>query len=473
MQDDFKNRMRRHPLAPKRPLTLAVPDPDKPVAESQWPNPAPPPFPDHVTVRQPAFEIPLEGEAVTLDSLVALSKNGGNVPMPVARDITEKEMSAIQAGQAPSMHLTKLERDTLTKLGWHEGEPIPPDLSVELQRAFSDYVAQQQARGIPLEQIKISRIEDLPESEQIRMKAVMRTMIEKEKTQLAADAVATARAEQLAAYPDSVKQALNGVDLSPDIVPASLPGQERERGGPPTTFPEAVKQVPADEIEPAIPEPRQGMSSITGPQADTATDKREMPITTCSTCGRDPFREKQRLVCTHCACDPLEDPDAEKISLDDKRRFLIALGSKRPFEKEYKIFNETIEVRFRTLRAREFEDLSLWAIRTVAREKILLPDEMMPRVRYMELLGGVVLQTRFLRSSIEGAELFWAAPETPYPTFGDWGVGSMDELVAHFMEEVPSESVIVALQHHLTRFNQLDFRMSREANNTTNFWMET
>ena len=149
------------------------------------------------------------------------------------------------------------------------------------------------------------------------------------------------------------------------------------------------------------------------------------------------------------------------------------LGTKKPFEKEYTIFRDTIKVRFRTLRAREFEEISLWAIKTVAREKILAPQEMMPRVRYMELLGSLVLQTRLLQCSLEGAELFWGAPDKPYPTLADWEVESFDALVDHFMEEVPAEAVIVALQHQLTKFNELDFRLSREANNTTNFWKGT
>jgi len=473
--------MRQHPLAPKRPSTLTVPGPAKPVS---------PDFPEkHDEIRerierseheptavkrhgsQPAFDIPVEGEPTTLDSLVALSKNGATVPMPVARSMTDKEQAAIRSGQAPSARLTKLERDTLTKLGWQEGEPIPPDLSVELKNAFSDYVAQKQAEGIPLDQIKISRIEDLPESEQIRVRAVMRAMIEKEKTQQTAAATAAARMEPLAAYPDSVRQVLAGVDLTPSVRPDAvpMPPPPTENGRPLTAFPESVKQALTENAgQKTVPPPQPAE-----PDVKPAPARQEISVTTCQTCGRDPYREKQRIVCTHCGGDPLDGPDMEKISLDDKRRFLIALGTKKPFEKEYTIFHDTIKVRFRTLRAREFEELSLWAIRTVAKEKLLLPEDMMPRVQYMELLGSVVLQTRFLRSTLEGAELFWAAPDVPYPTLGDWNVSSMDELVDHFMEEVPSEAVIVALQHHLTKFNQLDFRLSKEANNTTNFWRET
>ncbi len=462
MPGDFKARMRQHPLAPKR--TLAVPGPAKPVEKTSDPTAPASPVLEAASVRQPAFEIPVEGEPTTLDALVALSKNGSTVPMPVARPMTDKELAAIRAGQAPSTRLTKLERDTLVKLGWQEGKPIPPNLSTELKTAFSDYVAQKQAEGVPLDQIRISRLEDLPESEQIRMKAVMRAMIDREKTQQSTAAVAASRAEPLSAYPDSVRQVLAGVDLTPSVS-SSAPKPVDER--PLTGYPDSVRQTRSETWEPAS-----SQNTVTSTPS-AVPEKRDVPVTTCLTCGRDPYREKQRIVCTHCGGDPLDDPDAGDISLDDKRRFLIALGTKRPFEKEYTIFRDTIKVRFRTLRAREYEDISLWAVKAVAREKVLPPQEMMPRVRYMEQLGSLVLQVRLLQSTLEGSELFWASPETPFPTLADWGVESLDELLDHFMEEVPAEAVVVALQYQLMKFNELDYRLSREANNTTNFWRET
>ena len=74
MPGDFKARMRQHPLAPKR--TLAVPGPAKPVEKTSDPTAPASPVLEAASVRQPAFEIPVEGEPTTLDALVALSKNG-------------------------------------------------------------------------------------------------------------------------------------------------------------------------------------------------------------------------------------------------------------------------------------------------------------------------------------------------------------------------------------------------------------
>jgi hypothetical protein len=433
MSDDFKTRMlRRHPAVSKRSSTLAVPDTEKQQDNGSQQN-------------KPAFDIPIEGETMTLDSLVALSRNGDSVPMPMSREMTAQELDAIQAGQVPSMRLTKLEHDTLTKLGWKDGEPIPPDFSAELRNTFTQYVEQKQAEGIPLEKIKIGQIEDLPESEQVRLQNVMRVMIEGQKTRQAVTAT-TAKSEQLEVYPDSIRQVLAGVDLSPSIV-SSNPKQKTTDNSVP------IKQ------------------SIS--QQETIPEKREIPVTTCQTCGHDPYKSKQKIVCSHCGGDPLENLNEKEIPVDDKRRFLIALGTKRPFEKEYSFFGDTIKVRFRTLRNREFDELPIWAVKKAASEKLLAPQDMVARVRYLELLGSVVLQTKLLQSSLANGELFWSAPDVPYPTFKDWGVENMDELVDHFLDEIPSEAVIVALQQQLTKFNELDIRLRREARNTTNFWAET
>ena len=90
----------------------------------------------------------------------------------------------------------------------------------------------------------------------------------------------------------------------------------------------------------------------------------------------------------------------------------------------------------------------------------------------------MVLQTVLLHSRIEGSDLFWASPQdVPYPTLQDWereyGIANMDDLVQKFLEEVPSEPVLLAIQYQLEQFNLLQARLSREAVNTQNFWKGT
>jgi len=457
IMSEFQKKLRNHPLAPKRPATIAVPAPTTTQIE---------PVPNATaleigTVRQPAFDIPVDDRGnpnVTLDSLVALSRNGHSVPMPVTREMTEKERTTLQAGQTPSSNLTTFERDTLMKFGWQNGDPVPPDFAAELQTAFSEYVARKQAEGMDYRTIKIKQIEDLPPDEQARLKVVMQSLIEKTKGEQQANAVRSARTEQYAAYPEHVRQVLANVDFggtAPVLQPAdTLPSSDPDSKEPPLVS-------PREEWHGSQPEP----------------GEREIPITVCHTCGRDPWQEKQRIVCLHCACDPLEDPDAVPIPVEDKRRYLIALGAKRPFEKEYTIFHETIEVRFRSLGQRELDELTLWAAKSVRNEKAFPPQEIKARIRHQEMLGSLVLQTRLLRSLVEGAELFWASPETPYPTWDDWkkefDIDAMDDLIKHYLEEIPAEAMILALQQQMTRFNYLEYRLGREGNNITNFWQGT
>ena len=414
-----------------------------------------------------AFTVPVSTDvnaSLSLDDLVALSKGGDEVPMPVARAMTAGEREAVLAGQSPSARMTKLERDTLTQLGWREGEPVPPEFSTELQKVFAEYAAAEQAKGIDVEKIPMRNIEDLPPEEQARLREAMRSMIDDMKASTPPQSTAPsppAHHVPLSAYPESVRSALAGVDLSPiDLKSEQVKTPDKPDVPPP---------MPSPPFEKA-PEPRMQPASTT---------------TLCKTCGRDPQADKKRLTCSHCGGDPLDDPEKITIVLEDKRAFLLSLGTRRPFEKEYRLFADTISVRFRGLRSNEIEQLTIWSVRAAAKEFkesnpdiILTQEDLRDRAGYKELLGSVVLQTVLLQSQIEGSDLFWASPQdTAYPTIQDWereyGITNMDDLVQKFLEEVPSEPVLLALQYQLEQFNLLQARLGREAMNTQNFWKGT
>ena len=162
MSDTVQTKMRNHPLAPKHP-NIPVPAPATPTP---------------TVVQPPAFQIPAQGQENTLASLVALSKGGNEVPVPVAREMTNAEREALLQGKAPSSTLTSTERSVLMKLGWQEGEPIPTGLADELNTVRKKYIEQKRAEGIPMDQIKPIRIEDLPAEEQERLRGSIRSMIE-------------------------------------------------------------------------------------------------------------------------------------------------------------------------------------------------------------------------------------------------------------------------------------------------------
>jgi len=411
-----------------------------------------------------AFTVPVATDAnaaQSLDDLVALSKGGDEVPMPVARAMTAGERESVLAGQSPSTRLTKLERDTLTRLGWQEGEPVPPEFATELQKVFADYAAREQAKGMDISKIPMRNIEDLPPEEQTKLRESMRSMIDGMKafspTQPTAPSSHAHHVPPLSAYPESVRSALAGVDLSPIDAKPEIP-----KGPDKTPFPSDTPQpTPLPTFEKS-PEPM-----------------------ICKTCGRDHKAEKKRLTCSHCGGNPLDDFQQIPITLEDKRAFLLSLGTRRPFEKEYRLFADTISVRFRALRSNEIEQLTIWSVRAAAREFresnpdiILTQKDLQDRAGYKELLGGVVLQTVLLQSRIEGSDLFWAAPqEVAYPTMQDWerayGITNTDDLIEKFLEEVPSEPVLLALQYQLEQFNLLQARLGREAMNTQNFWKGT
>jgi len=289
----------------------------------------------------------------------------------------------------------------------------------------------------------------------------MRSMIDGMKafspTQPTAQPSHTHHVPPLTVYPESVRNALAGVDLSPiDAKPEISKGPDKT-------------PIPSD-----TPQPIQ-----------LPTFEKNPEPTFCKTCGRDPKAEKKRLTCSHCGGDPLDDLEKTPIALEDKRAFLLSLGTRRPFEKEYRLFADTISVRFRALRSNEIEQLTIWSVRAAAKEFresnpdiILTQKDLQERAGYKELLGSVVLQTVLLQSRIEGSDLFWAAPqEAAYPTMQDWerayGITNMDDLIEKFLEEVPSEPVLLALQYQLEQFNLLQARLGREAMNTQNFWKGT
>jgi len=439
--------MRSHPLAPKT----------QPAPAAAVPAPAPAPV-RPTSDPETFFQLPyVDPVNPTLESLVALSQGGHGVPVPVGRKMTEAEVASMQQGQLPSVSLTKMERDTLLQLGWQEGEPIPPDLSQELSDAFMRYVNQKQAEGLPLEKISVRKLEDLSAEEQQRLKETMRSMI------------------------DSIK---NGTASPAPVAspPPSRPASDLPESEPLTKYPEFVEKA-LQEADPPLPPrseirapelllPDSGQSSMVSLPVLPA--KESVPVMRCNTCGCEPAKEKQKLVCFHCGTDPLEDPSLWEISKEDKRRFLISLGSRRPFEKEYLLYHNTIEVRLRSLRSREYEEISLWANRKAVAEHEQASSGLIRRISYLEMLGSVVLQTRMLRSLVKDSDLFWISPEVPYPTFKDWeaeySITNMDELVDRFMEEVPSDAIITALQLKIIQFNQLDLRLSQEAGNTENFW---
>jgi len=163
---------------------------------------------------------------------------------------------------------------------------------------------------------------------------------------------------------------------------------------------------------------------------------------------------------------------------EDKYAYLLAIGMGKSFEKEYSIFGNTITVRFRALRAGEYDLINAWASQKTKEETDRFPvdfETFLHSVRRHESLAAVVLQTTRLTSSMSGSPLMWSAPQGNSPGLKDWtsiypDITTLDMLIDRFCEVVGSESVIAGLKDRLMHFNRLEYHLTTNANDTERFW---
>jgi hypothetical protein len=167
------------------------------------------------------------------------------------------------------------------------------------------------------------------------------------------------------------------------------------------------------------------------------------------------------------------------VTKADKRRYLVAIGSGRPFEQEYKTFNGCINVRFRALKAGEYDMLTVWAVKKAQEETRYQKvdfDAFLVVCQRHEYIAKLALQTTYITSNIQGSDLFWAVPEG-YKTVGlkEWGeppfnIKTLDDLIERFRDTINVEAIISALLNRLSEFNRLDYQLTIAANDTENFW---
>jgi hypothetical protein len=483
MASDLQRKMlqRRSPLTNNTPAVMAIPDPSKPKPDTAAPQPKPQQEPQpsvlgNGVVTQPTFDLPDPNKKTTLADLVKLTQDGDKVSAPRSRPMTPQEIESVKAGVMPDMRLSDLERRNLIKAGWEEGTPVPAGFPEALQGIITEYLNQKRSEGVAFDKIKIRDISDLPPEEQIKVQAAFQNLMKQ-------DTARRKREEEtsnLNEYPESIRNEIQKIQTS------DLPVIETETK--PTPAPVSVP-VPVLDPEPTPvpnldPKPMPVVMTQESPELEPPQETQPRPYIQytglCPTCGCDPNGGKRILTCVHCGCDPLEDPDQFEISIEDKRAFLTAVATGHPFQKGYKIFNGVIYVRFRSLKAMEYEHLTLWSTKRAAQEAPPRGEayrEFLDRAQYYELMGGLALQIVLLESSRKDSELCWFAPEGKYAGLKEWkeqyGVDGFDDLLIKFQESIESESVLAALRTRLIEFNRLDYRLTREGTNTENFWEGT
>jgi predicted Zn-ribbon and HTH transcriptional regulator len=462
-----------------------------PVAAARGITSTPAPvIPDKEEEEQKPKGLPTSSSATFTEAeIAALTKFG---PVPPPRPLTEEEQAALAAGERPRHILSDYERQTLAALGWVPGSPLPFNFADQLQRVLAKYAPQMEQKGLE-GPVKVYRFEDLTPEQQTEVKSWFN------------EVAALAASQQLPtqghlhAYPQGVGEAMRAADatktveqmilnneLTP-ITPAAMQSVNQSPPSPPIqqdlSTPLAVDRgaVPSTDAEAEdkaedIIKPDSLISDSVESSSFNADYSAIGSPTVCNTCGCNPFLAKVPMRCTHCGSDPFEDLASLPIKVEDKRAFLVSVGSRRPFEKDYFIFGNTIKVRFRSFSTTEYEFLINWSIDMAERAD----SQRGATAAYYEMMGGLVLQTVSLRTTLQDGSLAWVAPVTPtgYVSLNDWrdfsGNPSLQlwDLVQEFRNTVQSEALIITLQRQLREFNQLDYNLSREGLNVSDFWKE-
>jgi hypothetical protein len=451
MSDDLRNKMKNRVFSRKKQNLSVPPEPSGAAA------PLPPP--------------PESVENGTLEGLQKFVREGQKVQV-MSRPMTPEEREAAEKSQLRGLRLTSKEREILTTLGWKPGDPVPDGLSEEIRETFLRYAEERRAAGIRLEDIKIHDVNDLPPEERQRLMQVTREMLENFNPDPGreADVPFANPADDLSARKGL--SALKGLDLTPisreEPQPQSFPHSSVPEGNEEDFRPGREADRWSGK-ETAVPRPEPLSSS--GPGEGTSSEPQ-----LCQTCGRSPS-VKQTLVCSHCGENPMDNPDELPVSKEDKYDFLVALGSCRPFTKEYRLYGGTVLVRFRPLSTMENDQIHAWAVRKVLEHSSLPGLSVRDLVEDMQARISLILQIVSLQGTQTGSELVWLAPDVPYPKQEDWkreyGLDSLDSIHDHFFEAVPGEALFLALQSKRLQFNTLEYLMLREANNTQNFWEQT
>lgn len=351
------------------------------------------------------------------------------------RPMTEEEQRAIANGGAPNMKLSDAEKRQLLKMGWTEGSPVPDNVAEMFASVVSSYKAEAVKRGALPQELVVREFDDLPTQEQERMRQSLRE---------ATDAMKSGRGQVV--FSEYPADAAHVLDVE------SLP----------------MMEIPDWRTEPAPPMPSQEPAPVSAPEAEPA---RIEPTKAASSTN-------QR--CVHCGGDPFEDMTKSPIPLEDKKAYLLSIGTGRSFEKEYSLFHDTVRVRFRTLRPGEYDLIAAWAYEKALKEVRWSQQNLEAYVNVLrrhEATIATALQTVYLKGTAEGSSLFWSAPKGQRPGLKDWeadyGSMTLDDLLDRFNEAVGAEALIAGIRDRLAVFNLLDHRLTLNVNDTENFWRGT
>lgn len=368
------------------------------------------------------------------------------------RQMTEEEKQMISQGQSPTSNLSEVEKRQLLKMGWTEGQPVPPNIQEIFQRVIAETQVQPTVPGHLPKELPVTDISSLPSQEQERVKSAMQSAIA-----AAVNNTPSKSTVEFTNYPPQLAEAMQQMANIDKLAPVAIPGWDdgtaAKGTSPAVVAPASAVQPEQQSAEPiSVNEERRDITPSVSPN--------------------------QR--CVHCGGDPFEDLEKSPIDLEDKRKFILSIGTGGSFEKEYLIFNKTILVRFRARRAGESDLIDRWA-NEKAQEEIkyrrLYIEDFHLRVQYYAVVISAALQTTYVKSAYQKSNLYWTAPEGNNPGLKDWTdayqITTLDALLENFHKAMGSDAVVVAIRERLMQFNALDYKLMSNANDVENFWTGT
>jgi len=291
---------------------------------------------------------------------MAKSNVRGKLPLPMGKPI-----QVIKPSPA--------ERAVLEKVGWNDGDPVPPDLAkviAEMQAEAEHLPPPVPLTTKPLELPTPVALDTLPLEKQAEYKNLLEQMLGGAKTE-------AAKAEQ---------QRRKQAEL---LLPEAGPGIN-----------EAITVSSSEEDAPGWPvvDDRKKEAQEAEETGEEASEPEKEP---------EDKADFEMKFCPHCGW-AVAQKDLAVVTDDDKMRYLEAALSGQPFRKQYQFYGGRMSLSFRTLLPSE-TDLIYKQIRDDIEAKVItrIPEERDIRLRYYTLM--------MLEEVVLGSNVYSLAPMRHLP----------------------------------------------------------
>lgn len=276
--------------------------------------------------------------------------------------------------RANDVRLTDWSKQQLQKLGWHEGDAIPPSFNKQLAAAQNAYrqdletakqklIEDGKAAGGRVQVKRVIDIADLPVAEQQKLRQVLADYQQTAKQEAAAAAAHAAREARVVQNADPSVQAAHRAAMATEeqgiqfATPAAL--QQLRTGEPGTDMPEVVLQHTAAAM-PSELQPPDGFQVggaqniapfVTQSQAPQAPSQPE-PQAAATEVGPSAGGIPEIHNCPRCMWD-LKQPYTVEPTEADKQLFMAAVLGAQRFTKTIAVMGGNLQITYRSLLSTE------------------------------------------------------------------------------------------------------------------------